>query len=86
MVQKFNIPVVGFLQSKKLMQRHNGTTATCLFLILVDSFCFFPDVVDSRFTEQVDTLLDSLTPLLKRLHPWGGIRSPYLEISSPYFC
>ena len=36
---------------------HVGTFAgeICLFLILVDS----------RFTEQVDTLLDSLTPLLK---------------------
>ena len=28
---------------------------------------FFPDVVDSCFPEQVDTLLESLTPLLKRL-------------------
>ena len=26
---------------KNQMGRHNGTTATCLFLILVDSFCFF---------------------------------------------
>ena len=31
---------------------------------LVDSF---PDVVDSRFPELVDNLLETLTPLLKRL-------------------
>ena len=27
-----------------------------------------PDVVDSRFPEQVDTLLEAFTPLLKVLH------------------
>ena len=27
----------------------------------------FPDMVDSRFPERVDTLLEFLTPLLKRL-------------------
>jgi hypothetical protein len=32
------------------------------FMILVDSLLlFFPDVVDSRFPEEVDTLLESLT-------------------------
>jgi len=30
-------------------------------------YCFFPDVVDSHFPEQVDTFLESLTPFLKRL-------------------
>ena len=30
-------------------------------------FVLFPDVVDNLFPEQVDTLLESLTPLLKRL-------------------
>ena len=30
-------------------------------------YCFFPDVVDSRFPELVDNLLETLTPLLKRL-------------------
>ena len=33
-------------------------TQLCLFLISVDSFCLFPDVVDSRFTGQVDSLPD----------------------------
>jgi hypothetical protein len=39
----------------------------------------FPDVVDNRFTEQVDTLLESLTPLLK------GIIFPYLVCKCPCF-
>ena len=30
----------------------------CLFLNMVDIFCLFPDVVDSRFTERVDSLPD----------------------------
>ena len=30
----------------------------CLFLISVDSSCLFPDVVDSRFPERVDSLPD----------------------------
>ena len=37
----------------------------CLFLILLTVYCLFPNVVDSRFSEQVDTLLESLIPLLK---------------------
>ena len=39
----------------------------CLFLILVDSLLLFPDLVDSHFPELVDNLLETLTPLLKRL-------------------
>ena len=39
----------------------------CLFLIWLTVYCFFPDVVDSRFPELVDNLLETLTPLLKRL-------------------
>ena len=34
-------------------------------------FYFFPDVVDSSFSEYVDNLLKSLTPLLKRLSRRG---------------
>ena len=36
-------------------------------MILVDSLLLFSDVVDSRFPELVDNLLETLTPLLKRL-------------------
>ena len=39
----------------------------CLFLIWLTVYCFFPDVVESRFPELVDNLLETLTPLLKRL-------------------
>ena len=39
----------------------------CLFLIWLTVYCFFPDVVDSRFPELVDNLLETLTPLLKSL-------------------
>jgi hypothetical protein len=35
------------------------------FTAFVDSLLLFSDVVDSRFTEQVDIFLESLTPLLK---------------------
>ena len=45
----------------------NHVTGSCLFLIWLTVFTLFPDVVDNRFTEQVDTLLESLTSLLKRL-------------------
>ena len=38
------------------LQPHVGNV--CLFLIWLTVFCFFPDVVDSRFTEQVDSLPD----------------------------
>ena len=40
------------------MVRWYDGTFNCLFLISVDIFCLFPDVVDSRFTEQVDNLPD----------------------------
>jgi len=42
------------------MVRWYDGTFNCLFLISVDIFCLFPDVVDSRFTEQVDNLPDSV--------------------------
>ena len=36
-------------------------------------FALFPDVVDNRFPKQVDTLLESLTPLLKIVEHVVGV-------------
>ena len=52
-------------------------TLPCLFLISVDSFCLFPDVVDSHFTEQVDSLpdiVDSIPGFVVQTRAWRLFR------------
>ena len=49
------------------LDQNDQPVQCCLFLIWLTVYCFFPDVVDSRFPELVDNLLETLTPLLKRL-------------------
>jgi len=41
-------------------------TRNLFFLILVDSLCLFPDLVDSRFAEQVDNLPDIVDSIPER--------------------